>query len=1133
MNIILSKWYIMSELHDKDKNKEGSDNLFPVVGVGASAGGLDAFKKLIRAIPDNSGVAYILVQHLEPSHDSMLVEILQKITSIPVQEITNNVRVEPNRVYVIPSNKLLTANDGRLELSARGPKGEKNMPIDVFFTSLSEVHQNHAIGVVLSGTGTDGTRGLRAIKEQGGFTFAQEPQSIAFPGMPQSAIDAEVVDFILTPEEIPLQLTRISEIFRNGLIEKVEGKSARDEAFRQIIALIRLRKGIDFTYYKQTTIRRRIVRRMGLNKIENITDYLTYFRENIAEQDLLYQDLLIPVTGFFRDPKAFTALYESVFPNIIKDKDEANAFRIWIAGCSTGEEPYSIAICLSEYLGDRIVDYKIQIFATDISERSIAKARAGIYAKKEMGGLSPQQVEKYFTRVNGVYHVNKSIREMCVFACHNFLKDPPFAKMSLISCRNVLIYMETFLQKRALTTFHYALNEHGYLLLGNSETTAPASELFVAFGKSEKIYTRKSVPGKFLHLTSGKTESNQKNLGNPVKREPGRDDFQRNADEVILAKFSPSGVVVNEEMDIVQFRGGVSAWLEPSPGKASLNVLKMVNPGLAFELRNALHKAKTDNVPVEKKGISVLSAEKQQLVNIEVVPLLNTIERYYLVLFEDLMANLSGEDLERLNKEVLKKELAESERNSELERELARLREDIRSITEDQEAVNEELQSANEELLSGSEELQSLNEELETSKEEIQSTNEELTTLNQELLDRNEQLNTARLYAESIIATIRGPLIVLDKDMKVRTANQSYYKKFKTSEEETEGKSFYQVRKGLWNIPALRSVLENSLLTDDRITDVEIKQQFEDIGERTLLLNACRIARKDDAELLILLAFEDITDTRSRENEIINFSRELEVKIEERTLSLKEANTLLKQSNESLEQYATIASHDLQEPLRKIQIFSALLNERFGKVMVGEAKELIDKISLAAQRMSELIRDLLNFSKVLDANIFEEVDLNVILKNVKNDFEMLIEQKKAVITQDELPVIKAAPLQMNQLFYNLLGNAIKFSRRDVAPVIHISCRKLTAGDVQAHPVLNNASSNWEIIFSDNGIGINEIFMEQIFLIFHRLNASERFEGTGIGLALCKKIVLNHKGEIYVNSKEGIGTEFHVLLPLSQ
>ena len=735
-------------------------------------------------------------------------------------------------------------------------------------------------------------------------------------------------------------------------------------------------------------------------------------------------------------------------------------------------------------------------------------------------------MEKYFTKVNDGYHVNKYIRDMCVFACHNFLKDPPFAKMSLISCRNVLIYMEAFLQKRALTTFHYALNENGYLLLGNSETTAPAAELFTAYGRSEKIYTRKSVPGKFLHLSSGKTEMIPKGNGNTVKKEPGRDDFQRSADEVIVQRFSPPGVVVNEELEIVQFRGITGAWLEPAPGKASLNVLKMVKPGLAFELRNALHKAKMDNKPVVRKGISLATAEKQQLVTIEVIPLVNTIEHYYLVLFWDTMVKVPGEDGEGLTKD-----LAQSERNSQLERELAQLREDIRSITEDQEAVNEELQSANEELLSGSEELQSLNEELETSKEEIQSTNEELTTLNQELVDRNDQLNIARLYAESIIATIREPIIVLDKEMKVRTANQAYYKKFKTSEEETEGKSFYQLRNGLWDIAGLRSALESSLLTDGRLADVEIKHNFEDIGERILLLNACRIVRKENAELLILLAFEDITDTRNRENGLINFSEELESKVAERTLSLKEANALLKKSNDSLEQFATIASHDLQEPLRKIRTFSSMLNERYGKDLIGEARELINKISLAAHRMSGLISDVLNFSKVLDASVFEPVDLNDILQNVKNDYDMLIEQKNAVITQDELPVIKAVPLQMNQLFYNLLGNALKFSRPEVAPVINISCRMLTAGDMQEHPSLNSAVSYCEIVFSDNGIGINEIFMEQIFLIFQRLNASERFEGTGIGLALCKKIVLNHKGEIYLHSKEGVGTAFHVLLPL--
>src|ERR1700730_463368 len=370
----------MAEEQNKDKTKVQSSNMFPVVGVGASAGGLEAFKRLIKAIPEDSGMAYILVQHLEPTHESILKDLLQKVTKIPIHEITNDVKVEPNQIYIIPSNKLLTATDGVLQLSPRPPKNIKNMPIDVFFISLAEVHQSHAIGVILSGTATDGTLGLKAIKDHGGITFAQDQQSAAFDGMPQSAIDAEVVDFILTPEEIPLRLAGLNLTFKTGLsLDKEDLHPAEHDPYRQLLALLRVRKGVDFTYYKQTTIRRRIIRRMGLNKIENISDYLSFFKENKLEQDILYQDLLIPVTDFFRDSKTYDFLCETVFPLLLKKREDGNTLRIWIAGCSTGEEAYSTAICLHEFLGDKGSDFKIQIFATDISEKSIAKARSGIY----------------------------------------------------------------------------------------------------------------------------------------------------------------------------------------------------------------------------------------------------------------------------------------------------------------------------------------------------------------------------------------------------------------------------------------------------------------------------------------------------------------------------------------------------------------------------------------------------------------------------------------------------------------------------------------------------------------------------------------------------------------------------------
>jgi two-component system CheB/CheR fusion protein len=1128
---------MVERMHNSDL-KLHSSNLFPVVGVGASAGGLEAFKRLIKAIPENSGMAYILVQHLEPTHESILPDILQKVTRIPIHEITNNVRVEPNIIYIIPSNKLLTANDGILQLKPRRPKNEKNMPIDVFFTSLAEVHQSHAIGVILSGTATDGTLGLKAIKDHGGITFAQDQESAAFKSMPQSAIDAEVVDFILTPEEIPSQLLGLSQTLKTHLTNEPEdllGK--KDDAFRQILSLLRLRKGADFTYYKQTTIRRRIVRRMGLNNMTNISDYLSHIKDNKSEQDVLYQDLLIPVTEFFRDPNAFDMISEIVFPLLLKDRDETIPIRIWVAGCSTGEEAYSIAICLHEYLESKKSDFKIQLFATDISEKSIIKARNGIYSKSEINGLTPERIQKYFLRLNGVFQVDKVIRNMCIFAAHNFLKDPPFARMDLITCRNVLIYMEPILQKKALTTFHYALNEKGYLLLGKSETTSSASDLFMAFDKHDKLYSRKSVPGRFLHVVADKNQKTPKDQVVSTRNTIVRDDFQKSADEILLLKFSPPGVIINDQMEIVQFRGSTGNWLEPSSGKPNLNILKMARDGLAFELRNAIHKVRTSNKPLIKENISMQFMGKPQFVNVEVIPISNTEESYFLILFRNSEHSPNSATTIKVNTE---KNITESEPSFEkrriqmLEDELSLVREDMKSITEEQEAVNEELQSANEELLSGSEELQSLNEELETSKEEIQSTNEELTTLNQELFDRNDQLNMSRLYAESIVATIREPLIILDKNMFVKTANRSYYEKFKTTEEQTEGKSFFDLENSQWNLPALRAMLEKVLLKERVISGFEFKQVFGGMGERSLVLNATIFSRDANSEKLVLVAIEDVTEAKKLQEDQKQFTLELERKVDERTVALQEAIASLKHSNENLEQFATIASHDLQEPLRKIVTFANILNMRHITELNTETKGLLSKINQSAERMSSLIKGVLNFSKTLDSNSkFEKTDLNEILRNVIGDFDLLIAEKKAEIKHDQLPFINGIPLQINQLFYNLLSNSLKFSKIGSAPVIDITSRILTSTDIKKHTTLNANDSYGEIIFADNGIGFDQQFAEQMFLIFERLNSWEKFEGTGIGLALCKRIVLNHQGVIFAESKIGEGAQIHIILPITQ
>ncbi|CAM3054203.1 chemotaxis protein CheB [Flavobacterium frigoris] len=1114
---------------------------FPVVGIGASAGGLDAFKRLLTVIPESSGMAYVLVQHLDPSHESFLPEILQRVTKIPVFEITEDIHLAPNNIYIIPSNKILISTDGVLQLSPRNKK-TTNFSIDIFFTSLAEVHKKFAVGVVLSGTGSDGTQGLKAIKEYGGICIAQDKESAAYDSMPQSAIHAGVVDFILAPEKIPEQLLQINSAYNTSQVYKVEKQLVKDDdIFKQIILLLRQRSGVDFAYYKQQTLQRRIARRSALVKKKNITSYLEFLSSNTAEQDALFQDVLIPVTSFFRDPKTFQALTETVFPTFLKNKNDDAPIRIWISGCSTGEEAYSIAICLDEFLGEKAQNKKIQIFASDISEKAIKIARAGVYTKADVEILSASRIQNYFTKNGDGYEVSKHIRDMCVIAPHNFLKDPPFAKMDLISCRNVLIYMDTFLQKKAFATFHYALKENGFLLLGKSETVGASSDLFTQVEKNEKIYSRKPTPGRFTHVpTERKDERMTTKDKSATKIEVKQTDFRKSAEAIMISR-SPASVIVNEQLDIVHIHGDITPFLQVPQGKPTHNLVKMAREGLGFELRNAIHKASKEQITITKLDIPVktnatmndeVGREKQFLVAIEIIPLTDTVERHYLIRFEKTAIPAHQEEKLSLSGKT-KIDLAEKH-NEQLEKELAHIREDMRSITEDMEASNEELQSANEELQSSNEEMQSLNEELETSKEELQSTNEELIIVNQELLDKQEQFNTARYYAESIVTTIREPLIVLDKRLCIKTANASFYKKFNTEEQDTEGKLFYEIQNHQWDDNLMRSLLEKILPERERLTDFEISLNFPSIGKRTLLLNALQIINEKNSEKLILLAIEDITERKLAEQKLKTFAEELEKQVKERTAALHKSNEELKQSNSHLDQFANVASHDLQEPLRKILTFSNRLQDKHQNEMSTEVLYYLNKIQGASSRMRTLIQDLLNYSRLLQhEKIFSTTDLNETVKNVLNDFDLLIEEKKAKITIDYLPMVDAVPVQMNQLFYNLISNALKFSKTDVPPVINITSRILSEKEVEKYPSFNPSIPYVEIIFKDNGIGFEQQYAKQIFIIFQRLHDKETYIGTGIGLALCKKIIENHHGEIFSNSKENEGAFFHVILPLIQ
>lgn len=1093
---------------------------FPVVGIGASAGGLDAFKRFLKAIPRDSGMAYIFIQHMNAEHESLLPEILTKLTSIPVHPIQDEILLLPDHVYVMPSSKLLTVVDGILKLQDRDPCNKNIKTIDLFFSSLGIVHQSFAVGVVLSGTATDGTLGLKVIKANGGLTFAQD-NSAAFDGMPHNAIKSGDVDFVLPPEEIPQKLVSINQPFKTIQIKKDGDELATEDeesVLKQILALLRSRKMVDFSQYKKTTIKRRVIRRMALNKLTESNDYLNLLRHNKQEQEILYNDLLICVTQFFRDTKTFDVLRNKILPALFEE-NKNTSLRIWVAGCATGQEAYSLAIVIHEYFKDHPKPVKVQLFATDISEPSIVKARQGIYDKSEMEGLSNEQIGAYFNKWDGKFQVAKQIREICVFATHNMLQDPPFAHMDIISCRNVLIYLEQPLQKKILSTFHYALNDKGYLMLGKSESPGSSSPtvLYNVFDLGAKIYLKKGSGRSNLTLFHRHSpQADTISLDPPAR--PDRPDFQKKADELILSRFSPPGVVVNEEAEIVQFRGATGRWLEPSPGKASLSLLKMIKPALSFELRNLMHKARLGSHSVKKENLHFLTETGEDTVTLEVM-LLPGEDLHYLILFQAGTAK-PIEHQTAADPSTGTSNRAGELRISQLEMELFMVREDMRRITEDQETVNEELQSANEELSSGSEELQTLNEELQTSYEEVQSTNEELQTVNRELLERNEQLYAVSRYIEMVIDTIRDPLLVLDKDLRVKTASKGFHYKFNTNEGNTIGLSLQELAGGQFDDPELIQRIKAVSSQHPSFHDFEIECPFPVMGKRLMLINGRQLDTV--SEKLVLISMEEIAIDR------------MERLVIERTQSLQTANTQLESTNQNLSEFAYVASHDLQEPLRKIQVFTNRLNEKLAGHITDEEQEYVNKILDSSERMSRLIEDLLKLARQENnAADLKMIDLNIILKQIRSDFDLAITQKKAELDIGNLDTIEATRLGMSQLFYNLMANALKFVQPDIKPVIKIHSGKLTSEEKKNHPVLDPDRDYCKIEFSDNGIGFSQANAEKVFTIFQRLNNRRKYEGTGIGLAICRKIVQNLQGLIFAQSKEMEGTTFVVILPYRQ
>ena len=759
----------------------------PVVGIGASAGGLEAASSFFKEIPSHLGMAYIVVLHLDPARESKLTEILARTTRMPVVQVQDGMRVEPDHVYVIPPNREMTIEHWVLHLQERDPHRSANTTIDTFLRSLAVGHGSDAIGVILSGTASDGTLGLGAIKGEAGITFAQEPSSAKYDGMPASAIASGCVDFILNPGQIAKEIARIRHHPYIADAVSPDGHHMSDDnEMESIFRLLRRYTTVDFTGYKSPTIARRIQRRMALHKIDKLSDYGALVHREPAEVTALYHDLLINVTSFFRNPEAFAALRQVVYPAILQARTSASGpVRIWVPGCSTGEETYSHAISLVEFLAQERVEIPLQVFGTDLSERAIQTARAGVYKENIEADVTPARLRRFFYKEDGGYQIRKTIRDLCIFSTQNVFNDPPFSRMDLVSCRNVMIYLGQSLQKRVIPIFHYALNPTGFLMLGSTEGLLGAgSELFEMTDKKHKIFRKRLVSSPVSFGFS--VEKQEQPSGGPPAMAPPKSqetikipmELQREADRLLLARYVPPAVLINEHLEILQTRGRTASFLELPSGKASLNLLKMARPGLLFELQGAIDEARKQGFEARRQNVRV-GDEQIKTVAIRVIPFKVPTQTQYsfLIVFESETA-ADGSATTGLSPmpaaEVILEQALRGEHSPlglqivQLRQELAATREYLQSIIESQEGTNEELQSANEEIQSGNEELQSTNEELQTSKEELESANEELHTVNEEMQHRNELLTQLNNDLTNLLYSVSLPIVMVGADLSVR-----------------------------------------------------------------------------------------------------------------------------------------------------------------------------------------------------------------------------------------------------------------------------------------------------------------------------------------------------------------------------
>lgn len=1059
------------------------------VGIGASAGGLEAIKTLVQSFPENANLIYIVAQHLSPNHKSMMTELVQRKSKLNVQTVKDGCRAEPNTIYITPPQMDVTVVGDQLHLSAANEQSVPKPSVNSLFVSLAEEKKELAIGIVMSGTGSDGAHGIKKIRAMGGMTIAQEPGTATYDGMPLAAIRTDCVDLILTPEAIGEHLQKLCSDYPYRQQLALEHAEVKDN-LSDLLNLVREQCGVSFKQYKKATLKRRIERRMlacGFNEFEK---YVDYAKEHTAEVQLLFKDVLISVTEFFRDLPHFEVLSE-IIAKILQDKSHKGPVRFWSVGCATGEEAYSLAILLAEAVGgpEKLGEQNYQVFATDVDTDALTVARRGVYDHASMVNIPEKYIDKYFIKRHDTYEVIKPIKDIMLFAAHNIIDDPPFLRIDLITCRNLLIYFEPDLQKKIYSIFHYALRPKSYMFLGKSESISQAAQLFHPVHSQDKIFQRRPGPavrGEMVFKTQSRSATKateKKKMDRPVVP---------HLHESLVRKLGNACVLINDNFDIEHIYGDATPYISLANGKPALNLADIINDVHKQEIRALGFKALRINEVVTgaTRRIKIDGELHQDRLVIYPLQHSDNEEKYLLVCFVGL------------GKVQPKKHAsngqATNDKIDELESELATAKEHLQTVIEELETSNEELQSLNEELQSSNEELQSSNEELETTNEELQSANEELVTMNDELNSKTIALEQTTSQLVNVKNSLSYPLLVVDEQLRVIISNKRARKLFAFEE---NGKELKQVLQQL-DDHAIIMELVSQVLDGDVIKEIQLEE-----GDRFYWLNIAPFTQTDQPVSGVILSFTDNTDMVKKNIDLIE--------------SRKKAQA----ANVAKTEFLANVSHEIRTPLNAIYGVMEIY-----KLTLGEDerhRKLLKVLENSAITLKELLDDLLDFAKLEAGKLqLERVcfSLQELLEKIIDVYSIQASEKGIELTLEVSPDTAdkyiGDPLRIHQILANLLSNALKFTTHGSVKITVTSTERDDATEVK-----------FEV--ADTGIGIQKEELQRIFDKFSQSDTSisRRYGGTGLGLAIVKELVHLMNGKIDLRSKLNDGTTFTITLPL--